>query len=197
MEDKCLTKIPYDHKAEITVVGALFLGPSSLFDHVFAIIIPDDFYVTEHRTLVTIMARNDFNDHPSKQRQIRESLNINDPSLLKYIDSISYTSIQEDELARLCIRIRECAMGRIVVKTICENARKLTDGDIDAVRFLQLSHASIFASIERFHMPALAGLRSCEIMDELYDLANKKGWYTSMIKCLQARWKEEATDDCT
>ena len=183
--------VPFDYQAERTVIGAIISGDDGLLDCVLGKITHDDFIIPAHRAILLAIVSLKVEGHIIHREQIAEFLRGKNQDIGEYFKTLADVSIQEDELKRLCQRIRDCFIGRIVINQIAEHARGLAEGDIDAVKFLQLSHASIFDAISRLQTPALAGIESCKIIENLPELAYTGDWYVPLIKCLQTRCKNE------
>ena len=181
--------LPFDYQAERKIMGAIISGDSYLLNCLT--ITMDDFFMPYHKGIMEGIYKLDWENKPFCKYKLMEALNPQVQTLQRYLETIELVSIEKDELDRLCRRVRDCSIGRIVTRKIIGSASDLNAGEIDSVKFLQQIHASIFDAIGKYCMPCLAGIESCEIMDQLPELVSTGGWYVPLLSCLQTRWKRE------
>ena len=181
--------LPFDYQAERKIIGAIISGDCDLLNCLTVTV--DDFFMPYHKAIMAVIYKLDWKNKPFCKQRIIEALNPQGQALRRYLESVELVCIEIDELDHLCKRVRDCSIGRIVTRKIVESAKDLNNGDIDSVKFLQRIHASIFDAIGKYTVPCLAGIESCEIMDQLPELVSTGEWYVPLLSCLQTRWKRE------
>ena len=187
-------QLPYDLKAEKTIIGALVSGNYDLNYVLNEIAEIDTFYVPEHRAItLAVIKISEINIIVNKLNVIAylSTENSQKYNLVEYLGKIEDTTITENELGVLCHRVRDCSMVRKFIYDLSDYSQRLNNGDIDAIKFFQQTHTSLFRGLDIFMKPSLAGFDSCEILDHLPELSKAEGWYVPLIKCLQSRWKKD------